>query len=143
MSKFKIKRRDGGDASVSGSTEKSRRAVFGYVIALAVVVVILILLSYFIHQRDSQLLDTLHKESASAQQSVVVLQTENQKLVEENKAIKAQLDSANAENESLSAELDEAKDELKKTKTKNAQELKKLRDELENLKKQLTEPNNE
>ena len=143
MSKFEMKRRDGGDASVSGSTEKSRRAVLGYVIALAAAVVILILLSYFIHQRDSQLLDTLHKESASAQQSVVVLQTENQKLVEENNALKAQLGSAASDNESLSAQLDDAQDALDETKTKYEKELKKLREELENLKKQQTEPNNE
>ena len=143
MSKFEMKRRDGGDASVSGSTEKSRRAVLGYVIALAAAVVILILLSYFIHQRDSQLLDTLHKESASAQQSVVVLQTENQKLVEENNALKAQLGSAASDNESLSAQLEDAQDALDETKTKYEQELKKLREELENLKKQQTEPNNE
>ena len=141
MSKFEMKRRDGGDAAELGSTKKSRRAVLGYVIALAVAVVALILLSYFIHQRDSQLLNTLHAESASAQQSVVVLQSENQKLVEDKQSLKSQLDSANAENESLSAQLETARTELSEAKASYEQEIKKLQEELETLKKQQTESN--
>lgn len=143
MSKIEIKRRDDGNSSAYRSTEKSRRAVLGYVIALAVTVVVLILLSYFIHQRDSQRLDTIHAESASAQQSVLTLQSENQKLLEENNELKAMLNDANSDNKTLSEQLDSARKELDETVKKHEQETEKLREELENLKKQQISPNKE
>jgi len=90
MNSFKLKRRDGGpegSAARRSSPERSRRAVIGYVIALAAAVLALILLSYFIHQRDTNILTALHEQSATAQQNVVKLQEENRRLVEENKRI--------------------------------------------------------
>ena len=148
MSSFKLKRRSGTDNSVRGTSERSLRAVIGYVIALAVAVIVLILLSYFIHQRDSSILDTLHEQSATAQQNIVKLQEENQRLVEENQRIsgekselESRLDDLNAEADSLRQEngaLETALDEASK---KYDVDTKNLRSEYEALLKRYNELN--
>lgn len=61
-----MKRRGDADGSsaaqYSGSAVKSRKAVISYIIALAVVLVLCIVLSHFMHVRDSNQMDALNQE---------------------------------------------------------------------------------
>ena len=148
MSSFKLKRRSGSDNPVRGTAERSRRAVIGYVIALAVAVIILILLSYFIHQRDSSILDTLHEQSATAQQNIVKLQEENQRLIEENQRIndektglETQLDELTADGNALRQQISALEAALDEASKKYDVDTKNLRSEYDALLKKYNELN--
>ena len=148
MSSFKLKRRSGTEDPVRGTTERSRRAVIGYVIALAVAVIILILLSYFIHQRDSSILDTLHEQSAAAQQSIVKLQAENQRLIEDNqritdekKGLETQVAELTADGDALRQEISALEDALDEASKKYDVDTKNLRSEYDALLKKYNELN--
>ena len=148
MSSFKLKRRSGSDNPVRGTAERSRRAVIGYVIALAVAVIILILLSYFIHQRDSSILDTLHEQSATAQQNIVKLQEENQRRIEENQRIndektglETQLDELTADGNALRQQISALEAALDEASKKYDVDTKNLRSEYDALLKKYNELN--
>jgi len=57
------------------NSERSRKAVILYTVALAVTVIFLVLLSYFVQQRNSEKIDILSEQSQSAQEKIENLQT--------------------------------------------------------------------
>lgn len=135
-----IKRRgDAGEHAVGAETAggaKSRRAVVIYMLTLAVAVVALILLSYFLHQRDSTALDTLHRQNTTAQEDILQLQNENQKLLEDNSALQIELEGRESELAELEKRITALEDELKKTVTDKDDEIKKLQTEYAALREQ-------
>lgn len=54
--------------------EKSKKSVYIYIAALFIVVLLFILLSYFIQQRNNSALQSLNEDKATAQQNIQDLQ---------------------------------------------------------------------
>lgn len=54
--------------------EKSKKSVYIYIAALFIVVLLFILLSYFIQQRNNSALQSLNADKATAQQNIQDLQ---------------------------------------------------------------------
>ena len=115
---------------------KSRKAVISYIIALAVVLVLCILLSHFMHVRDSNQMDALNQENLTALEKIQSLQdlndtltAENDSLYKENEELKTNVSSLTDEKGNLEKELSEEKksnEELQK----QYDEIKKSYDEL-------------
>lgn len=73
------------------SRAQSKRSVYIYIGVLFVIVLLFILLSYFIEQRNNSELSTLNEKNATAQQNIENLQTLNLQLQAENETYKSQV----------------------------------------------------
>ncbi|MDR0861999.1 MAG: hypothetical protein LBN30_04395 [Oscillospiraceae bacterium] len=97
----------------------SRRAVIKYIVGLVAVVLFFLVLSYFMHVRSDDQLQTLYDENASAQQKIESLQSENIALNSSEAELKAKLDV-------VQAQLDKALSDLGKVQTAWAEDTRQL-----------------
>ena len=70
---------------------KSKRSVYIYIATLFVIVVLFILLSYFMQQRNNSELHTLNEKNATAQLNIENLQTAKLEIQAENDANKTKI----------------------------------------------------
>ncbi len=68
----------------------SGRSLTIYAVLLVIVVVLCIVLSYFIQNRNNRVIDTLNEQNISAQQKIENLQRTNVTLTEENGSLKTE-----------------------------------------------------
>lgn len=109
---FKIKRRDSdGAAPDAPKTEESKKKypVGGYVILLFAVVIVLVLMSYFVQQRNHTItLDSLLEQqdnvTSQAFANIEKLQDSNVQLMEENEALSEEIEDLKEQIEELSKE---------------------------------------
>lgn len=80
---------------------KSRKSVYIYVAVLFLIVLLFILLSYLMQQRNNSELYTLNEKNATAQQNIENLQTTNIQLQDENGVYEARIKELEAKISSL------------------------------------------
>ena len=94
-------------ADRADKSSKSRRSVYIYIATLFLVVLLFTTLSYFIQQRNSSEIDSLHEKNATAQQNIENLQTVNLQLKEESKSDRALISELRAQLEELEKQITE------------------------------------
>ena len=114
------------------SRKKSEQSVIVYITILFSVVFLLILLSYFMHQRENETtISNLQGEHIEYQQEIL-------KIEDENKKLKEKLDKSEKNAEELKKEKSELSESLKNAE-KTVDELKKENEELDREKSELEE----
>lgn len=110
------KKADDTTATVTDTAElensrkaNSRKSVYIYIATLFLIVLLFILLSYFIQQRNNSALHTLNEKNATAQQNIVNLQTMNLQLQSENEAYKEQITELEAQISGLEEKVEDTK----------------------------------
>lgn len=89
--------------------EKSKKSVYIYIAALFLIVLLFILLSYLMQQRNNSELHTLNEKNATAQLNIDNLQTTNMQLQEENGLYEAKVEDLEEQVGSLEKEIEDTK----------------------------------
>lgn len=88
---------------------KSQKSVFIYIAALFVIVLLFIILSYFMQQRNNSALHTLNEQNATAQQNIENLQSTNIHLQTENEIYQTKILDLEAQISKLEDQLEDVR----------------------------------
>jgi TolA-binding protein len=96
----------------SSKKARSQKSVYIYISTLFLVVILFILLSYMVQQRNSTELSTLHEKNVTAQEHIENLQSANLQLESENNALESESEANKKKIAELESKLDALKSEV-------------------------------
>ena len=132
------------EAEQKQDAQGSKRSVAIYVITLIIVVLACIILSFFISQRNEDIVDTMTANMTKAEKNIELLQEKNVELTTENSQLKTELDDVRKQKSELQKQTELLKEQHAEEKKQITESYNREYNELlakyEELKKQL--PNN-